>query len=171
MPLFAFLVPRFLVRSNSVEGGACTASAPSPWGPVHSTFDRRKGVVVALSFTIAREGASRRVGRGVCVGEGERGASELGERRAFEREGAGGLTGSKGGSRDRSGRREELTEFGRWVQWTSVLMAGVLDGGFRECNRYINSCMLSILGRIRATHRERGTRWSARDRRPLLPAR
>ena len=67
--------------------------------------------------------------------------------------------------------RSEPTEFGRWVQWTSVLMAGVLDGGFRECNCYINSCMLSITGRIRATHRERGTRWSARDRRPFLPAR
>ena len=67
--------------------------------------------------------------------------------------------------------RSEPTEFGRWVQWTSVLMAGVLDGGFGECNRYINSCMLSITGRIRATHRERGTRWSARDRRPFLPAR
>ena len=67
--------------------------------------------------------------------------------------------------------RSEPTEFGRWVQWTSVLMAVVLGGGFWECNRYINSCMLSILGRIRATHRERGTRWSARDRRPFLPAR
>ena len=30
--------------------------------------------------------------------------------------------------------RSEPTEFGRWVQWTSVLMAGVLGGGFRECN-------------------------------------
>ena len=26
--------------------------------------------------------------------------------------------------------RSEPTEFGRWVQWTSVLMAGVLGGGF-----------------------------------------
>ncbi len=31
--------------------------------------------------------------------------------------------------------------------------------------------MLSILGRIRETHRERGTNWSAPDRRPFLPAR
>ena len=26
--------------------------------------------------------------------------------------------------------QSEPTKFGRWVQWTSVLMAGVLDGGF-----------------------------------------
>ena len=26
--------------------------------------------------------------------------------------------------------RSEPTEFGRWVQWTSVRMAEVLDGGF-----------------------------------------
>ena len=26
--------------------------------------------------------------------------------------------------------RSEPTEFGRWGQWTSVLMAGVLGGGF-----------------------------------------
>eukprot|EP00963_Diacronema_lutheri_P006053 scaffold503_cov667-Pavlova_lutheri.AAC.5 len=26
--------------------------------------------------------------------------------------------------------RSEPTEFGRWIQWTSVLMAGLLGGGF-----------------------------------------
>eukprot|EP00963_Diacronema_lutheri_P012075 scaffold1605_cov365-Pavlova_lutheri.AAC.6 len=26
--------------------------------------------------------------------------------------------------------RSEPTEFGRWIQWTSVLMAGVLGDGF-----------------------------------------
>ena len=46
-----------------------------------------------------------------------------------------------------------------------------LDGGFRECNPSIHSCMVPILGRVRATHRDRGTRWSAGDRRPFLPAR
>ena len=49
-------------------------------------------------------------------------------------------------------------------------MAGVLGGGCGECHPSLNSCMVPIRGRIRATHRERGTRWSARDRRPRLPA-
>ena len=62
----------FFLASNSVEGGAGAEGPPSPRDPVPSTFDRRKGVVVALSFAIARDGASCRVGRGGCVGEGER---------------------------------------------------------------------------------------------------
>ena len=95
MPPFAFSVPRSFVRffflaSNSVEGGAGAEGPPSPRDPVPSTFDRRKGVVVALFFAIAREGASCRVGRGGCVGEGgERGAGARDERGAFETGGVG----------------------------------------------------------------------------------
>ena len=56
MPPFAFSVvssvPRsvgrsFFFFSNSVEGGAGAEGPPSPRDPVPSTFDRRKGVVVA----------------------------------------------------------------------------------------------------------------------------
>ena len=65
-----FLGPSFVrslgvsfVRTQS-RAGVGAEGPPSPRDPVHSTFNQRKGVVVALFFAFARQGASCRVGRG-----------------------------------------------------------------------------------------------------------
>mmetsp|Transcript_798 Transcript_798/g.4992 ORF Transcript_798/g.4992 Transcript_798/m.4992 type:complete len:122 (+) Transcript_798:1953-2318(+) len=36
--------------------------------------------------------------------------------------------------------RCEMVECGRWIQWTNVLLVGVIDGGFGECNLDIDEC-------------------------------
>jgi len=33
-----------------------------------------------------------------------------------------------------------MVECGRWIQWTNVLLVGVIDGGFGECNLDIDEC-------------------------------